>query len=90
MATRLFVGSLSWDTSDDSLRAFFEQAGSVQTAEVARDRSTGRSKGFGFVEMGSDAEAVKAVQELNGQELDGRNINVDEARPPRERSERRY
>ena len=90
MATRLFVGSLSWDTSDDSLRAFFEKAGSVQTAEVARDRSTGRSKGFGFVEMGSDAEAVKAVQELNGQELDGRNINVDEARPPRERSERRY
>jgi RNA recognition motif-containing protein len=90
MASRLFIGSLSWDTSDESLRAFFEQAGTVQSAEVARDRYTGKSKGFGFVEMGSDDEAQKAIKDLNGRELDGRSINVDEARPPRERSERRY
>jgi len=85
LATRLFVGGLSWDTSDESLRAFFEQVGGVQSAEVAKDRYTGRSKGFGFVEMESDSDAQKAKQELNGKELDGRSVSVDEARPPRER-----
>ncbi len=90
MASRLFIGSLSWDTSDESLRAFFEQVGTVESAEVARDRYTGKSKGFGFVQMGSDDEAQKAIKDLNGRELDGRSINVDEARPPRERSEHKY
>ncbi len=84
MATRLFVGGLSWDTSDETLRAHFEQVGTVQSAEVAKDRYTGRSKGFGFVEMGSDEEAKQAIQELSGKELDGRQVTVDAARPPRE------
>jgi RNA recognition motif-containing protein len=81
MASRLFVGGLSWDTSDESLRAAFEAIGPVQSAEVARDRYTGKSKGFGFVEMENEADARKAIQELSGKELDGRSINVDEARP---------
>lgn len=86
MATRLFVGSLAWATTDDSLSAFFSQVGTVTSAKVITDRATGRSKGFGFVEMSSDEEAQKAVAELNGKDLDGRAIVVNEARPmePRE------
>ncbi len=86
MATRLFVGSLAWATTDDSLSAFFSQVGTVTSAKVITDRATGRSKGFGFVEMSSDEEAQKAVAELNGKDLDGRTIVVNEARPmePRE------
>jgi RNA recognition motif-containing protein len=86
MATRLFVGSLAWATTDDSLSAFFSQVGTVSSAKVITDRATGRSKGFGFVEMGSDEDAQKAVAELNGRDLDGRAIVVNEARPmePRE------
>ena len=81
MATKLFVGSLAWATTDDSLQAFFSQAGTVSSARVITDRATGRSKGFGFVEMSSDEEAQKAVAELNGKELDSRAIVVNEARP---------
>lgn len=85
MATKLFVGSLAWATDDDSLKNFFSQAGTVVSARVIRDRATNRSKGFGFVEMSSDEEAQKAIA-LAGQELDGRAIVVNEARPmePRE------
>jgi RNA recognition motif-containing protein len=85
MATKLFVGSLAWATTDDSLKQFFSQAGTVVSARVITDRATGRSKGFGFVEMSSDEEAQKAIQ-LAGQQLDGRAIVVNEARPmePRE------
>ena len=88
MATKLFVGSLAWATTDDSLKAFFSQAGTVTSARVITDRATGRSKGFGFVEMSSDAEAQAAVSQLNGQQLDGRAIVVNEARPmePRDSS----
>lgn len=85
MATRLFIGSLAWATTDDSLKSFFEQAGTVVSANVIFDRETNRSKGFGFVEMGSDEEAKKAVDELNGKDLDGRAIVVSEARPREER-----
>lgn len=85
MATRLFVGSLSWNTTDDQLKDFFSSAGTVSSANVIVDRETNRSKGFGFVEMSSDAEAEKAISSLNGKELDGRNIVVSEARPREDR-----
>ncbi len=81
MATNLFVGSLSWNVRDDDLKEFFSKAGNVVSAKVIVDRESNRSKGFGFVEMGSDEEAKKAIDELNGKELDGRPITVNEARP---------
>lgn len=85
MATKLFVGSLAWATTDDSLKDFFSAVGNVVSANVIVDRETNRSKGFGFVEMSSDEEAKKAVDELNGKELDGRPIVVNEARPREDR-----
>lgn len=85
MATKLFVGSLAWATTDDGLKDFFSAAGTVVSANVIVDRETNRSKGFGFVEMSSDEEAKKAVDELNGKDLDGRPIVVSEARPREER-----
>lgn len=85
MATKLFVGSLAWATTDDGLKDFFSAAGTVVSANVIVDRDTNRSKGFGFVEMSSDEEAKKAVDELNGKDLDGRAIVVNEARPREER-----
>ncbi len=88
MATKLFIGSLAWATTDDSLSALFSQVGTVVSARVITDRATGRSKGFGFVEMSTEEEAQKAVAELNGKDLDGRSIVVNEARPmePRDNS----
>ena len=85
MASKLFIGSLAWATTDDSLKDFFTQAGTVVSANVIMDRETNRSKGFGFVEMSSDEEAKKAIDELNGKDLDGRPIVVSEARPREER-----
>jgi RNA recognition motif-containing protein len=85
MANKLFVGSLAWATNDDSLKDFFSQAGTVVSASVIMDRETGRSKGFGFVEMSTDDEAKAAVEQLNGKELDGRPVVVNEARPREER-----
>lgn len=85
MATKLFVGSLAWATNDDALKKFFESAGTVASANVIVDRDTNRSRGFGFVEMSSDEEAKKAVEELNGKDLDGRAIVVSEARAREER-----
>lgn len=85
MATRLFVGSLSWNVKDEDLNDFFAAVGTVVSANVITDRDSGRSKGFGFVEMSSDEEAKKAIDELNGKELDGRPITVNEARPREER-----
>ena len=90
MATKLFVGSLSWGVTDDQLKDFFAAAGTVVSAKVIVDRDTNRSKGFGFVEMSSDDEAKKAVDELNNKELDGRAINVSEARPREERPSRDF
>lgn len=86
MTTKLFVGGLSWDTTQDSLKDLFSQAGNVVSATVITDKYTGRSKGFGFVEMSTAEEAQAAVDKLNGQTLDGRAIAVNEARPkvPRE------
>ena len=88
MAAKLFVGGLSWDTTSDSLRQFFAQAGTVVSATVITDKFSGRSKGFGFVEMSTDAEAQEATQKLNGQDLDGRTIAVSEARPQAPRDNR--
>jgi RNA recognition motif-containing protein len=85
MATKLFIGSLAWATTDDSLKDFFSQAGTVVSASVIMDRDSGRSKGFGFVEMSSDEEAKAAVEQLNGKDLDGRPVVVNEARPREER-----
>lgn len=85
MASKLFIGSLAWATTDDSQKDFFSQAGEVVSANVIVDRETNRSKGFGFVEMSSDEEAKKAIDELNGKELDGRPIVVSEARPREDR-----
>jgi RNA recognition motif-containing protein len=88
LAKKIYVGGLSYDTTDDGLRAFFEQVGPVGTASVAIDRYSGRPRGFGFVEMFEDADATKAIQELNGKVLDGRTLTVDEARPPRQGGDR--
>lgn len=85
MGKKLFIGSLSFSTTDDSLRAAFEQAGTVVSASVIMDRATGRSKGFGFVEMETDEMAQAAIEMWNGKELDGRAIKVGEARPREDR-----
>lgn len=77
---KLYVGNLSYGVNDSSLRALFEPHGAVESATVVADRESGRSKGFGFVEM-SDADAQKAIQALNGSQHDGRTIRVNEARP---------
>lgn len=84
MAMKLYVGGLSFDTTEDGLSTFFQQAGTVESAVVVTDRYSGRSRGFGFVEMATSAEGRKAIEELNGKVLDGRTLSVDEARPPRE------
>jgi cold-inducible RNA-binding protein len=86
MGKKLYVGNLSYGMTDDALQAAFAACGTVESAKVITDRDSGRSKGFGFVEMSSDAEATKAIEQLNGQILDGRALNVSEARPqaPRE------
>lgn len=81
----LFVGSLAYASNDDSLKAFFEQIGEIESARVITDRDSGRSKGFGFVEFVDEANNQKAVDQLNGQELDGRAITVSIARPKEDR-----
>ncbi len=78
---KLFVGSLAWATDDDSLRAFFEQFGTVSSATVVRERDTNRSRGFGFVEYENDDEGERAIKEGDGKDLDGRNITVSESKP---------
>ncbi|MDP3824085.1 MAG: RNA-binding protein [Burkholderiales bacterium] len=85
MGNKLYVGNLSYNVRDEDLQQAFAQYGSVSSAKVMMDRDTGRSKGFGFVEMGSDAEAQSAINGMNGQSLDGRAIVVNEARPREER-----
>ena len=80
MGKKLFVGNLSFDTTSADLEALFSQAGTCESAAVITDRATGRSRGFGFVEMSSASEAQKAIQDLNGKELQGRTLNVSEAR----------
>ena len=85
MGNKLYVGNLSYNVRDEDLQQAFAQFGTVSSAKVMMDRDTGRSKGFGFVEMGSDAEAQAAINGMNGQALDGRALVVNEARPREER-----
>ncbi len=84
MATRLYVGNLPYSTNEDSLRDLFSQYGEVQSVQVATDRETGRSRGFAFVDMSTDAGAQSAITNLSGYQLDGRTITVEEARPREE------
>jgi RNA recognition motif-containing protein len=81
MGKKLYVGNLPYSVADSDLQRLFEAHGSVVSAQVIMDRDTGRSKGFGFVEMGSDAEAQAAIADMNGKEVDGRSLTVNEARP---------
>jgi RNA recognition motif-containing protein len=88
MAKKLYVGNMSYDTTEDSLHALFAGVGSVESVNIITDRMSGRPKGFGFVEMATEEEAQAAISQLNGTTLDDRQINVAEARPQRSRSDR--
>jgi len=90
MAKKLYVGSLSYDTTEDSLKEAFAKAGTVESAVIITDKMSGRSKGFGFVEMSSEEEAKKAIEMWNGKELDGRTLTVNEARPMEDRPQRSF
>jgi RNA recognition motif-containing protein len=85
MGKKIYVGNLTYGVTDSTLEQLFAPHGAVQSAQVIVDRDTGRSKGFGFVEMGSDQEAQAAIAALNGKEVDGRSLTVNEARPREER-----
>jgi RNA recognition motif-containing protein len=85
MGKKLYVGNLAYGVSSSDLQQMFEAHGAVQSAQVITDRDTGRSKGFGFVEMGSEQDAQAAITALNGQPADGRNLTVNEAKPREER-----
>ena len=85
MGNKLYVGNLSFRVTSEDLQEHFGAAGTVESANVVYDRETGRSRGFGFVEMGSDDEATAAIAQFNGQEYDGRNMVVNEARPREDR-----
>jgi cold-inducible RNA-binding protein len=88
MAKNLYVGNLNYDTTESTLRTLFEEHGEIESINVIMDRMTGRSKGFGFVEMVEEAAAQAAIAALDGQMVDGRNIRVSEARPRRSRDDR--
>ena len=85
MGKKLYVGNLAYSVTDGTLEQMFAAHGSVQSAQVIMDRDTGRSKGFGFVEMSSDHEAQEAINALNGQQVDGRSLTVNEAKPREDR-----
>lgn len=85
MATKLYVGNLSFQTTSEDLRQHFAQIGNVESASVVEDRMTGRSRGFGFVEMTTPEEAAAAIEQLNGKDFGGRNLTVNEARPRTDR-----
>lgn len=86
MEVKLYVGNLSYETTEDDLRALFSQAGAVASVALIKDRDTGRSKGFAFVEMSTQAEAEKAINDFNGKALKNRNLTVNKAQPREERS----
>ena len=85
MTTKLYVGNLSFKTTSEDLREHFSQAGTVESASVIEDRETGRSRGFGFVEMATAEDAQAAIEQFNGKELGGRNLTVNEAKPKTDR-----
>ena len=86
MSMKLYVGNLSFQTSSEDLQQLFGQAGTVESASVVEDRDTGRSRGFGFVEMSSKEEGAAAIEQFNGKEVNGRNLTVNEAKPRENRS----
>jgi RNA recognition motif-containing protein len=88
MSMKLYVGNLSFQTSSEDLQELFSQAGTVESANVVEDRDTGRSRGFGFVEMATKEEGEAAIQQFNGKEFGGRNLTVNEARPREDRGGR--
>jgi cold-inducible RNA-binding protein len=88
MSMKLYVGNLAFQTSSEDLQQLFSQAGTVESASVVEDRETGRSRGFGFVEMATSEEGQKAIEQFNGKEFNGRNLNVNEARPREDRGGR--
>src|SRR3979411_1126129 len=88
MSMKLYVGNLSFQTSSEDLQQLFAEAGTVESASVVEDRETGRSRGFGFVEMATKEEGEAAIQQFNGKEVNGRNLNVNEARPREDRGGR--
>ena len=90
MATNLFVAGLSYSMTDDELRNLFAEFGTVNSAKVVMDRETNRSKGFGFVDMSTEEESKNAIQGLNGKEMDGRPLTVNEARPREDRPNRSF
>jgi len=90
MNKKLYIGGLSYDTTEDSLKDLFSEAGKVDSAAIIIDRISGRSKGFGFVEMSSEKEAEKAIEMFDGKEFEGRNIKVAEARPMKKRPFRKF
>lgn len=81
MNKKLYVGNLDYDTTEGTLKEAFEEAGEVESADVIEDRNTGRSRGFGFVEMSSEEEAEEAIEMFDGEAIDGRTVKVDEAKP---------
>jgi RNA recognition motif-containing protein len=88
MSIKLYVGNLAFQTTSEDLQELFSQAGTVESASVIEDRETGRSRGFGFVEMASNEEGQKAIEQFNGKEVNGRNLNVNEAKPREDRGGR--
>ena len=89
MAKRLYVGGLPYSTNEDGLKSTFSQVGTVESASIVMDRMTGRSRGFGFVEMSTDDEAQKAIEMFNGKDFEGRKWTVNEAKPMEQRAPRR-
>jgi len=90
MGNKLYVGSLSYGTSEDALKEFFSQAGTVVSAVIIMDKMSGRSRGFGFVEMSTEEEAKKAIEMFDGKEFEGRNLIVNEAKPMRQDSSKGF
>ena len=89
MSMKLYVGNLAFETSSDNLQQLFAEVGTVESVNVIEDRDTGRSRGFAFVEMSSTEEGQAAIQQFNGQDLGGRSLNVNEAKPREERGDNR-
>ncbi|OHA79139.1 MAG: RNA-binding protein [Candidatus Yonathbacteria bacterium RIFCSPHIGHO2_01_FULL_44_41] len=89
MAKKLYVGGIPYSTTEDDLKAVFAEFGEVTSSAIIIDKMTGRSKGFGFIEMANDADADKAIEEMNGKDFQGRTLTVNEARPLEERAPRR-